>query len=395
MAKKRVAIIGAGEFQIPLVKRCNELQYETHVFAWEEGAVAKEFAHQFHSISIVEIDAILKECKQLQIVGVFAIASELAMKTVSTIANELGLISNSIESAELTQNKQKMKKAFLENDIPCAKGNGFSSVNEGRFFAEELLKNGSVILKPSDRSGSLAISKLEDLVDFEGKFSATQKRSFSKSVIIEEFIGGDEYSVETVTQNGVHQVIAITKKTNSGAPHFVEISHQQPAILSDDIEEQLNTIIKKALTALLITNGISHCEIKIDDEEIKIIEIGGRMGGDYIGSHLTPLSTGVNLIDTAIDIWLGKQINLNILIIKKTDFINISFIYSKSKGLVMDSQQISIPNKPVIESSCLVKKGDKVELITSSCKRFGYIIYGGSLISNQEALDHFGIKIIL
>ena len=50
---KKIVIIGAGEFQIQLIEKAKELGYETHVFAWEEGAVGKEISDYFYPISIV------------------------------------------------------------------------------------------------------------------------------------------------------------------------------------------------------------------------------------------------------------------------------------------------------------------------------------------------------
>ena len=112
---KRLAIIGAGEFQVPLVKRCKERGIETHVFAWEEGAVAKEFASKFYPISILDKDGILEICTKLKINGVCSIASELAMLTVNTIASKMNLVASSIESANLTLNKRSMKDVFIKN----------------------------------------------------------------------------------------------------------------------------------------------------------------------------------------------------------------------------------------------------------------------------------------
>ena len=44
----KLVIIGAGEFQLPLIKKAKEMGYETHVFAWAEGAVGKDFADYFY-----------------------------------------------------------------------------------------------------------------------------------------------------------------------------------------------------------------------------------------------------------------------------------------------------------------------------------------------------------
>ena len=53
---KKICIIGASELQLPLILRAKELGYETHVFAWEEGAIAKNECNYFYPISIKDKD---------------------------------------------------------------------------------------------------------------------------------------------------------------------------------------------------------------------------------------------------------------------------------------------------------------------------------------------------
>lgn len=107
------------------------------------------------------------------------------------------------------------------------------------------------------------------------------------TVLIEEFAEGREYSVECISWDGEHHLLAVTKKYTTGAPHFIETAHLEPALLSQDILSRARDITFHALDSLQIKNGASHTELKIaDDGSIKLIEVGGRMGGDCIGSDL-------------------------------------------------------------------------------------------------------------
>ena len=222
---------------------------------------------------------ILEKCKEIKVDGITSIASELAMLTVSEIAKELNLPANSVQSAVLTQNKFKMKEAFEASHIPCAKGDVFSNIKEASIFASELLRNSSVIIKPSDRSGSLAINHIDSFGQLKSAFTMAIISSFNKSVVIEEFLPGKEYSIETISYEGKHKIIAFTEKMTTGSPFFVEVGHFQPTLLDHNAKSIIAEVIIKALDSLQITNGISHSEIKIDNGQVKVIEIGGRMGG--------------------------------------------------------------------------------------------------------------------
>ena len=71
--------------------------------------------------------------------------------------------------------------------------------------------------------------------------------------------------------------------------------------------DTIYAITERALNALGITNGASHSEYKItDDGRIYVMEIGARMGGDFIGSDLVQLSTGYDFLGGSIEVALGE-----------------------------------------------------------------------------------------
>lgn len=91
---KKIVIIGANDFQKPLILKAKEMGYETHVFAWREGATGAEDADFFYEISIVEMDEILEECRRIKPDAVATIGSDLANITVQYLAEKLGLPGN-------------------------------------------------------------------------------------------------------------------------------------------------------------------------------------------------------------------------------------------------------------------------------------------------------------
>ena len=102
--------------------------------------------------------------------------------------------------------------------------------------------------------------------------------------LVEEFIEGREISVEMISCQGIHYALQITDKVTTEAPHFVELAHHQPSNLPSAMQERIFEITRRALDALGLTSGASHSEYKITkDGRIVVMEIGGRMGGDFIG----------------------------------------------------------------------------------------------------------------
>ena len=88
---KKIVIIGANDFQRPLIQKAHEMGYETHVFAWREGATGAKDADYFYEISITEKEKILKICQQISPQAVTTIGSDLANITVQYLAEKLGV----------------------------------------------------------------------------------------------------------------------------------------------------------------------------------------------------------------------------------------------------------------------------------------------------------------
>ncbi len=300
---KNLAIIGASYLQLPLIEKAKDMGYKTHVFAWKANDVGEYAADFFYPISIVEKEKILEKCREIGICGICTIASDLAVVSVNFVSEKLGLCGNSIASTLPCTNKHHMRKAFEAYGDPSPKSVLVTDVKELSSLKIEY----PVIVKPTDRSGSRGIFKIENPCDLENAVLQSMEQGFEKKVLVEEFAQGDEYSVEHISYRGEHHFLALTLKHTTGAPHFIETGHSEPAPVSDAVLEKVKNTVAHALDSLNIINGASHTEIKIDSQgNIKIIEIGARMGGDCIGSDLVMYSTGFDFVRMVIDVACGN-----------------------------------------------------------------------------------------
>lgn len=301
--KKKLAIIGASYLQLPLVLKAKEMGIESICFAWEEGAICKEICDQYYPVSTVDKEEILRICQDIKIDGITTIASDVAVLTVNYVAEKMGLIGNPDNYSEITTNKYLMRQCFMENGVPSPK---FALIDDSNNFQLTGFKY-PLIVKPTDRSGSRGVEKVLDSDQLTEAIKRAQNESFEHKAIVEEFVTGREISVESISYAGRHHILQITDKVTTGAPYFVELEHHQPSSLPQDIQKRVKVIVLNALDALQIKYGASHSELKItEDGDIRVIEIGARMGGDFIGSDLVKFSTGYDFLKGVIEVALGE-----------------------------------------------------------------------------------------
>lgn len=382
---KKIIIIGANNFQLPLILKAKETGLETHVFAWEDGAIGKGFADFFYPVSIVDKEKILAEAKKISPDAVLSIGSDLAMITVNYLAAELGLTGNSMECTALTTNKFRMRQQLKTDDLPCPLFTHSKDTDEIKAMGLKF----PLIVKPVDRSGSRGVTRVNNTDELRNAMQRASQESFSGEVISEEFIEGNEYSVEMISWKGEHFYLQTTEKETTGPPFFVEKSQHQPASLSPEILEKVKKIIDKSLTSLGVKYGASHSEVIITREgQIYITEIGARMGGDYIGSDLVQLSTGFDFVKAVIEVSLGT-FDPESIELSGNHFSGAYFMFptpGKINGIIDKSNEYP----EIVRREILCKAGENLAFINESSKRPASFIYqsvGARFIPKENIID--------
>ena len=263
---------------------------EVHCFAWDKNAVCKEYCDEFHPISIFETDRIIDICRDLGVAGVVSNASEETALASAIVAEALGLNGTSSVAIRNIQNKRFVRMATCGVDSLST-----PAVFDCKSISEIVFP---CVVKPAKGSAKKGVSfcnSPESLTEALSYAGCSDSDCFA-----EEYIEGDEYSVETISYHGCHHIIQITEKKTTGFPHFVELEHHQPARLSDRMRQKVEMAVSDILTAVEFTDGASHTEIKINGDRLYLIEVNPRGGGDRIADTLTSLSTDCDFLKSMI-----------------------------------------------------------------------------------------------
>lgn len=389
MAKKMM-ILGASALQVPAIKKAKEMGYEIILVDYDPDAVGFELADVKLVVSTLDQEEVLRQARIYKPDVVITSTSDGPVRTAAYVNEKLGKQPDlSYEDSLCATIKSYMRERLKECHVPIPQY--FVVSNEKEFQNAVQALQGDMIVKPADNAGSRGVVLIKK-DDESGKtqpedtlavYEYSKSNSRNGVVMVEEFMEGEEVSVESMTVNGETTVVTITDKLTTPPPYFVELGHAEPSRHPAKLQEQIREITKQAVAAIRLQNGPSHTEVKLTKDGPKIVELAARLGGDFITSRLVPLSTGVDMVGNSIILATGGQVELA----KKWDKgAAIRFIPGESGTI----KQITVPKEvygfPGIEEIVLYKKaGDTSHGTKSSNDRLGHVIATGK--DAEEAFE--------
>lgn len=383
---KKLLVLAAGILQISVIKKAKAMGYYVIAADGDPNARGFNYADKAICANITDEEVMLKIARDEGVDGVIHPCSEVSMNVMGRINDELGLAGITREQAIRATNKHLMRKAFEKGNAPSPK----SILTESAEDAWNHLQNDfstAGILKPSRNSGSRGIAKVaRDMLkeDFLKAYDIALQESRDKSVLIEQFIEGPEFSIEIIVWNGKVNVLTVTDKKTTGAPHFVELGHNQPSCHSAEEVETLKAAAIAGVKALGVNNCACHAEAKLMDGKAYLMEIGARLGGDFISTELTHLSTGIDMVAAAVNVALGVEPDLSVKEAPKG--VCIRYFCPNPGKLVSISNLEALDDPRVYKKKIYVQEGDIIPEVTSSLCRSGHVIVTESTPQNAIEL---------
>jgi len=404
MDKKSILVFGVGELQKSIINRAHLMGLFVVGIDPCEDAFAKDECDAFEAVGGQDFEGTIAVAKKYNISAIVTAATDKPLVMMARVAKELDLKFFSVETAQWSTDKFQMKQRFIEGGIPCAKGllltkDQLLATSHWPLAANSQQPTANsqwpiansqwpIIVKPRDNSGSRGVKICNTPTELKESIDEALQYSHLDSVLVEEVIEGPEYSIESLHYDGKSEVIQFTEKKTTPFPYNVELGHKQPANLSANIKNQIRDIVSKIGVALKFENCPSHTELKINDRGIFVIETSPRLGGDFITSTLTPLSTGINMEDQLLHIALGEPVDTKTGRVEKASAVCF-FDFPEGKVIhiapeLTNSQQLLANSQGLYSFNLKLKEGDTVNKITSSLNRYGEFIVEGE---NREEVD--------
>ena len=303
--KKNILIIGAGDFQLPLVQRAS-LSYNVLLAAPVVSDVFKPYIADALLIDVRDKEGILAYAREKSICGVITDQTDIAVRSVAYVAENLGLPGIGYETGCLFTDKSLMRKRMAELGIKLLPNRTVSSFDEALAYYREI--GGNVIIKPLDTQGSRGVQICRSEEELEAKYAEAARWSSNHNVLIERFATGREFLVEGLSLDYEFRNLCIGDTLYFDLPDaFAAKSRIFPTEADDGLRQRVLDLNTRIITGFGLKQGLTHSEYIMDGDDIYLIETAARGGGVFISSDLIHNSCGLDTQGFLLDIATGQQ----------------------------------------------------------------------------------------
>ncbi len=403
--RETLLIISAGIEAIPGIRKGRELGYHVVVSDGDRNAPGMALADDFLLASTYDVAATVAAAKAYHstkraINGVICIASDVP-HTVAAVAEALGLVGISAESARLAIDKFAMKEAFTQADLSIP---WYQMVDSAHHLQEIVLSRGlPLVLKPVDSRGARGVLLLREGIDLSWAYQNAKNFSPTDRVMVEEYLSGPQVSTESLVIDGTIHTPGFSDRNyeflDRYAPNIIENGGEMPSMLDEGTQERVKELVQQGTAALGIKCGVVKGDIVVHNGIPHIIELAARLSGGYFCSHSIPSNTGVDILGAAIRQCMGHVVLAEELVPKFQRGVCQRYLFPEPgviRAIKGGSQAQSVPGIEYCEIRVAV--GDRICPIDSHPARAGVLMAVSqsrdvAVSLAEEAISKIHIKI--
>lgn len=299
---KNIMVLGAGALQVPLINRVIQKGYNPVVVSLHSDEPGMQMVKDTIVADFVDKELMLQYARQYNIAGIVTDQTDLPVRAIAYVSEQMGLPGIGYETACLFTDKFKMREKCRELGIATLEYKLVDCYDDAREFFVSLGK--PVIIKPLHNQGSKGVCKVSTLSDLEEKYGEAERYSQGDKILLEEFVKSEEELViEGVALDGWCENLICGDTYYFNIPDVFSARQRIfPSVKNPEIVEQTLSLNKRIIEGFGLSRGLTHGEYIVSEGKVYLIEIAARGGGVYISSDIIPLMTGFDTTSFIIDI---------------------------------------------------------------------------------------------
>ena len=278
---KKIMILGAGIYQVPLIETAKRMGLQTIVVSIPGPYPGFRTADRIYEIDTRDAQAVLQAAREEGISGICTTGTDVAVRTIGYVCGAMGLRGIPQDAAAVLCDKALMKEAFLRGGVRCAPGMRCTSLAQAREAAEQI--GYPVVVKRVDSSGSRGISAAADEEQLRQAWLLAREKTMHDYVLVEQFLRGTEIGVDGfIRDHKVEFLAPHAKYIYRGKHSTVPVGHAFPYVCSEALLEDIRLQMQLAADASGADNCCFNADVFVHEDRSWVIEMGGRCGATCI-----------------------------------------------------------------------------------------------------------------
>ena len=368
---KKILILGAGIYQVPLIKKAKQMGLYTIVASYQGAYPGLGLADEIWEVDTRDVESLLSHSQKAEIAGVVTAGTDVAVRSLGAICETLGLTGLSAQAANIVTDKALMKAAFDKGGVATPKAYKVTSLDEALNAFTTI--GGPALIKAVDSSGSRGITKVEQIKDIAPAWKAARAVSQRDYLLVEEFINAHEIGVDGfICQGEIKFMLPHDKFTCTVDNVTIPAGHAFPFNGNPRLTAAILQQMERAVHATGLDNCAINADVLITDDKAYILEIGGRSGATCI-PELISIYGGFDYYQQMILNALGENPKFSF---SGQTACMAKLLFSNVTGVItaIDEAKIASLRSPGISINLDYAVGEKVEALKDGTSRIGQVI---------------------
>lgn len=382
-------ILGAGFYQLPLIRRANALGHETIVCSTPGDYPGIKEAAVWENASTMDPEACLAAAKRHKIDGICVCGTDVVMPTLGRVVDALGLRGPGFAATERSTDKAAMKAAFMEHGVRTAPYVKVTSLDECQEAAKKW--GFPVVMKVVDSSGSKGIAIVKSAEELAAAYPEIIAETQKPYIIVEAFVEGEEFGAQAFVADGELTFVMPHGDMIFWGDTGVPVGHYAPFDASDVLLQDIHEQLTKCVAALDISYTAINADFILKDGKIYVLEIGARAGSTLL-PELVSVHYSIDYYDYLINAALGGDVSWKA---EPTQPCVVEVLTSEHSG---ELKHYSLPavEGDVLQLELIVEPGDRITQFKNAYHRIGHLVVKAkTLEAAQQLAERVKSKIIL
>ena len=373
---KKLLLLGGLRYLIPVIKTAQKMGVYVITCDYLPDNIAHKYSDEYHNVSIIDKEAVLKLARSLEIDGIMSFAVDPGVATAAYVSEKMGLPSaGPYESVKILQNKHLFREFLEKNNFNVPKARSYSNIDEAieDFDYFDL----PVMVKPVDSAGSKGVTKVSKIEELKPALSHAKESSKSGLIIIEDYLEskGCPSDSDCFSVDGKFEIITFSnQRFDSNSPNpYTPSAYSWPSSISEKNKIELKQELQRLIHLLDMKSSIYNIEVReATDGKAYIMEVSPRGGGNRL-SEVIHYATGLDLISYSIKAALGENIENIPELTYDGNWAEV-ILYSNIEGSFAELEISPTIEKYIVEKDLWVQKGEKINAFTGANEAIGTVV---------------------